>query len=89
MYKVEIYVTLKKDVLDPQGKAIKQAAERVKVKNVIDVKQGKYFEVFIDNLKSIKDVKITCSMLSEKLLCNEVIEDFKIVSITKVWLHQS
>ena len=33
MYKVEIYVTLKKDVLDPQGKAIQQAAERVNVKN--------------------------------------------------------
>ena len=84
MYKVEIYVTLKKAVLDPQGKAIQQAAERVNVKNVIDVKQGKYFEIFIDKLKTINDAKRTGSLLSENLLCNEVIEDFKIVSVTKV-----
>ena len=84
MYKVEIYVTLKKDVLDPQGKAIQQAAERVNVKNIIDVKQGKYFEIFIGKLKTINDAKQTGSLLSEKLLCNEVIEDFKIVRVTKV-----
>ena len=84
MYKVEIYVTLKKDVLDPQGKAIQQAAERVNVKNIIDVKQGKYFEIFIDKLKTIDAAKRTGCLLSEKLLCNEVIEDFKIVSVTKV-----
>ena len=84
MYKVEIYVTLKKDVLDPQGKAIQQAAERVNVKNIIDVKQGKYFEIFIGKLKTINDAKQTGSLLSEKLFCNEVIEDFKIVSVTKV-----
>ena len=83
-YVVEIYVTLKKDVLDPQGKAIQQAAERVNVKNIIDVKQGKYFEIFIGKLKTINDAKQTGSLLSEKLLCNEVIEDFKIVSVTKV-----
>ena len=84
MYKVEIYVTLKKDVLDPQGKAIQQAAERVNVKNIIDVKQGKYFEIFIDKLKTINAAKQTGSLLSEKLLCNEVIEDFKIISVTKI-----
>jgi len=84
MYKVEIYVTLKKDVLDPQGKAIQQAAERVNVNNIIDVKQGKYFEMFIDKLKPINAAKRTGSLLSEKLLCNEVIEDFKIISVTKV-----
>mgnify|MGYP006183029487 CR=1 FL=1 len=84
MYKVDIYVTLKKDVLDPQGKAIKQAAERVNVENIIDVKQGKYFEVFINNLKSVKDAKTTGSLLSEKLLCNEVIEDYKIISVIKI-----
>ena len=84
MYKVEIYVALKKDVLDPQGKAIQQAAERVNVKNIIDVKQGKYFEIFIDKLKTINDAKRAGSLLSEKLLCNEVIEDFKIVCVTKV-----
>ena len=84
MYKVEIYVTLKNDVLDPQGKAIQQAAERVNVKNIIDVKQGKYFEIFIGKLKTINDAKQAGSLLSEKLLCNEVIEDFKIISVTKV-----
>ncbi len=84
MYKVDIYVTLKKDVLDPQGNAIKQAAERVNVKNIINVKQGKYFEVFIENTKSIKEATSIGALLSEKLLCNEVIEDYKIISAIKV-----
>ena len=45
MYKLTIYVTLKKDVLDPQGKAISEAANSLGIKNILDIKQGKYFEV--------------------------------------------
>ena len=84
MYKCEIYVSLKKDVLDPQGKAIAKSANSINIKNIMDVKQGKYFEVTLDNIKSINIAKDIAIKLSEKLLCNEVIEDYKIVKIRKL-----
>ena len=84
MYKVEIYVSLKKDVLDPQGKAIYEAAKTINIKNILDIKQGKYFEVIIDKVKSIKDAKNIGEILSNKLLYNEVIENYKIIKITKL-----
>ncbi len=84
MYKCEIYVSLKKDVLDPQGKAIAKSANSININNIMDVKQGKYFEVTLDNIKSSNIAKDLAIKLSEKLLCNEVIEDYKIVKIRKL-----
>ena len=54
--KISIIVTLKKDVLDPQGKTIKKALEDMSFKNINDVRQGKYFEIDIDekNQKMLK-----------------------------------
>ena len=46
MYKLEIYVTFKRDVLDPQGKAILKAAEQLNIKNLVDIKQSSVFEFF-------------------------------------------
>ena len=46
--KISIIVTLKKDVLDPQGKTIKKALESMSFKNINDVRQGKYFELDIN-----------------------------------------
>ena len=83
MYKLTIYVTLKKDVLDPQGKAISEAANSLGIKNILDIKQGKYFEVLLENVSDKSKAEQITKNLSEKLLCNEVIEDYKIVSITK------
>ena len=61
MYKLTIYVTLKKDVLDPQGKAISEAANSLGIKNILDIKQGKYFEVLLKNVSdknhSSKDLR--------------------------------
>ena len=48
MFKLEVLVTLKKDVLDPQGKAIEIAAKNINLKNIYSVKQNKYFEVLIE-----------------------------------------
>ena len=84
MYKIEIYVKLKKDVLDPQGKAIAQAAKSLNIKDLIEVKQGKYFEIIINNVNDIKGVKSVGNQISKKLLCNEVIEDYEVISIKKV-----
>ena len=79
MYKLTIYVTLKNDVLDPQGKAISMAANSLGIKNILDIKQGKYFEVLLENISNKNKAEQIAKNLSEKLLCNEVIEDYKIV----------
>lgn len=84
MYKLEIYVTLKDDVLDPQGKAISQAAKSLNIKNILDIKQGKYFEVVLDYIKDKKSAMLLAKTLAEKLLCNEVIEDYRVLNIKKI-----
>ena len=84
MYKLTVYVTLKKDVHDPQGKAICEAASSLGIKNILNIKQGQYFEVLLKDVSNKNKAKHLTKSLSEKLLCNEVIEDYKIVTITKV-----
>ena len=84
MYKLTIYVTLKSDVLDPQGKAISEAAKSLGINNILDIKQGKYFEVLLKNISDKNNAKKIAKNLSEKLLCNEVIEDYTIVTIKKI-----
>lgn len=73
--KAKIFVTLKKGVLDPQGKTIQKALGSLGFKNVDDVRAGKYFEVNIKNgakKKAEAEVKRMC----ERLLANTVIEDY-------------
>ena len=76
--KISVIVTLKKDVLDPQGKTIKQALEGMSFKNINDVRQGKYFEIEIDE-KNIKKGEEKVEEMCKKLLANLVIEDYKII----------
>ena len=76
--KISIIVTLKKDVLDPQGKTIKKALEGMNFKNINDVRQGKYFELDIDE-KNPKNVEEKAEEIFKKLLTNLVIEDYKII----------
>ena len=76
--KISVIITLKKDVLDPQGKVIHQALEGMGFKDIDQVRQGKYFEIEIkeENLqKAEKKVEDMC----KKLLANLVIEDYKII----------
>ena len=75
--KFSVTVTLKKDVLDPQGKVVGQTLKNMGVKNLNQIRQGKFFEINIDEKDSVKaedQVKEMC----EKLLVNKIIEDFKI-----------
>ena len=83
MFKIEVLVTLKKDVLDPQGKAIELAAKNINLKNIYSVKQNKYFEVLVEKVPSQEKAKEIVEKLSKNLLANEVIEDFKITSCKK------
>ena len=76
--KISVVVTLKKDVLDPQGTTIKKALESMSFNNVNDVRQGKYFEIDIDE-KNQKMVEEKINEMCKKLLTNLVIEDYKII----------
>ena len=74
--KFEVFVTLKKDVLDPQGKAVENALGDVGLGSISNVRQGKYFTLEVDEYdenKASEIVKSSC----EKLLANQTIEDFK------------
>ena len=76
--KISVIVTLKKDVLDPQGKTIKKALEGMSFQNVNDVRQGKYFEIDIDE-KNQKKAEEKAEEMCKKLLTNLVIENYKII----------
>ena len=76
--KVKVVVTLKSGVLDPQGKAIQQTLNGMSFKNVKDVRQGKYFDIDIDENDEQK-AKLSAEEICKKLLANQVIEDFKII----------
>ena len=75
--KISATVTLKKDVLDPQGKVVKQTLENMGYKNIINVRQGKFFEIELDESDKNKAKKIV-EEISNKLLTNIVIEDYTI-----------
>ena len=76
--KVSVVITLKKDVLDPQGKVIHQTLDGMGFDNIDEVRQGKYFEINIkenDKKKAEEKVEEMC----KKLLANLVIENYKII----------
>lgn len=72
--KAKVHVTLKKGVLDPQGKAIAQALHALGFGAVEDVRQGKYIELDLNGAADEATIKAMC----EKLLANTVIEDYQI-----------
>ena len=75
--KISAVVTLKKEVLDPQGKVVNQTLKNMGYQNITNVRQGKYFEIEIN--ESDKDkAKIVAEEICKKLLTNTVIEDYKI-----------
>ncbi len=76
--KIKVIVTLKSGVLDPQGKAIQQTLNGMGFANVKDVRQGKYFDIDIDESDEQK-AKHSAEEICKKLLANQVIEDFKII----------
>ena len=76
--KIKVIVTLKKSVLDPQGTVIQQALNGMGFSNVNDVRQGKFFEINIDENDQNKAEEKTEEMC-KKLLANMVIEDYKIL----------
>ena len=76
--KISAVITLKKDVLDPQGKVIHQALDGMGFENVSEVRQGKYFEIDV-NENDPNKAKAVVEDMCKKLLANLVIENFKII----------
>ena len=83
--KISAIITLKKNVLDPQGKVIQQSANSIGYKDVVEVKQGKFFEIVI---KNNSDPRKFAQKIAEDILANEVIEDYEIIDIRKIWIVQ-
>ncbi len=76
--KIKVVVTLKNGVLDPQGKAIQQTLNGMGFSSVNEVRQGKYFEVDVDEKDEVK-AKNKVEDMCKKLLANLVIENFEIL----------
>ena len=74
----KVIVTLKKSVLDPQGTVIQQTLNGMGFNNVSDIRQGKFFEIDIDE-KDQKKAEEKVEDMCKKLLANLVIEDYKII----------
>ena len=78
--KFSVIVTLKKDVLDPQGKVVKNTLTDMGIDNLKSIRQGKHFEIEIEE----KDEQIAKNKIEDmcnKLLVNLIIEDYKIFKI--------
>ena len=76
--KVKVIVTLKNGVLDPQGKAIQQTLNGMNFSNIEEIRQGKFFEIAVDE-KDEDEAKSQVEEMCKKLLANLVIEDYKIL----------
>ena len=76
--KIKVIVTLKNGVLDPQGKAIQQTLNGMSFSNVEEVRQGKFFEVNVNESNEAK-AKSQVDEMCKKLLANLVIEDYQII----------
>ena len=76
--KISVIITLKKDVLDPQGKVIHKTLDGMGFNDINEVRQGKYFE--IDTKENNNDkAKAKVEEMCKKLLANLVIENYKII----------
>ena len=78
--KFSVTVTLKKDVLDPQGKVVQNTLQNLGMDNLISIRQGKYFEIEInDDNEKVAEKKV--DDMCKKLLVNLIIEDYKVYKI--------
>tara|TARA_B110000467_G_scaffold99456_1_gene90051 strand:+ start:375 stop:614 length:240 start_codon:yes stop_codon:yes gene_type:complete len=75
--KFSITVTLKKDVLDPQGKVVQNTLVNLGMSNLKNIRQGKYFEIEVEE-KDPNNAEKYVDEMCKKLLVNLIIEDYKI-----------
>ena len=72
-----VYVSLKKSVLDPQGKTIQGALNKMGYRGLQDVRQGKYFEINLNGGLSKEDAKAEVEKMAREVLTNPVIEQYR------------
>ncbi len=75
--KAYVYVSLKKSVLDPQGKTIQGALKKMGYQGLQDLRQGKYFEITLDGALSREQVQNEVERMAREVLTNPVIEEFR------------
>ena len=74
--KAQVYVSLKKSVLDPQGKTIHGALTKMGYKGLEAVRQGKYFEITLDSGVARQEAQAEVERIAREVLTNPVIEEF-------------
>jgi len=77
MLKARVYVTLKKSVFDPQGKAIHDALGTLGYRGVADVRQGKFFELAFEGVGG-KEAREAAEEIAHRVLSNPVIESYRV-----------
>ncbi len=78
--KFSVTVTLKKDVLDPQGKVVQNTLQNLGMDNLTNIRQGKYFEIELNDSDQ-NHAKKKVDEMCKKLLANLIIEDYKVTKI--------
>jgi phosphoribosylformylglycinamidine synthase subunit PurS len=76
--KAKVYVTLKPSVLDPQGKAIHHSVELLGFDKISDIRQGKYFEIALDDAVPESEAQAAAEKIARDVLANPVIEDYRV-----------
>ena len=74
----KVHVTLRNGVLDPQGKAIQHATTTIGYQGINEIRQGKYFEISVDDALDQAQAQTQIEKLAHDVLSNPVIEDFKV-----------
>jgi phosphoribosylformylglycinamidine synthase PurS subunit len=75
--KAQVYVSLKKSVLDPQGQTIHGALTKIGYKGLQEVRQGKYFEITLNGSISKQEAELEVERIAREVLTNPVIEEFR------------
>ena len=76
--KAKVYVNLKSGVLDPQGKAIQHSVELLGFTGIADVRQGKYFEIALDENLDNRQARESVEKMAREVLSNPIIEDYRV-----------
>jgi len=78
LMKAKVYVTLKAGVLDPQGKAIQHSVELLGFERIADIRQGKYFEIALDDSLPEDEALESANRMAREVLSNPIIEDYRV-----------
>jgi phosphoribosylformylglycinamidine synthase len=76
--KAKVYVNLKAGVLDPQGKAIQHSVELLGFSGIEDVRQGKYFEISLDDSVDSQRAQESVEKMAREVLSNPIIEEYRV-----------